>query len=47
MFYDLAEPEMMKVINQARAQRSREMARLFRKFFRRQSPQPKSVAVTG
>lgn len=47
MFHDLAEPEMMKVVNQARAERSREMARLFGRLFRRAVAQPTSVAVNG
>lgn len=47
MLYDLAEPEMQKVINQARAERSREMARLFAKLFRRRPQTASSNAVTG
>lgn len=51
MLHDLAEPEMQKVINQARAERSREMARLFARMFRRAprdtSNGSVSVAVTG
>ncbi len=47
MFHDLPEPEMMKIINQARAERTREMARLFAKLFRRPAPQPSSNAVNG
>lgn len=47
MLYDLAEPEMQKVINQARAQRSREMARLFARLFRRRTQATPRVAVTG
>lgn len=47
MLYDLAEPEMQKIINQARAERSREMARLIARVFRRRAPAASSVAVTG
>lgn len=47
MFHDLAEPEMIKVINEARAQRSREMARLFALIFRRRPKAAPSNAVTG
>lgn len=47
MLHDLAEPEMQKVINQARAERSREMARLFARMFRRTPRVASSVAVTG
>ena len=47
MFHDLAEPEMMKVINQARAERSREIARLFAVLFRRSTAPKSSVAVNG
>lgn len=47
MFHDLAEPEMMKIINQARAERSREIARLVRRLFRRSAQADASVAVNG
>jgi hypothetical protein len=47
MFHDLAEPEMQKIINQARAERSREMARLLASFFRRRTQSKSSVAVAG
>ncbi|QXT39737.1 hypothetical protein [Gymnodinialimonas ceratoperidinii] len=47
MFHDLAEPEMQKIINQARADRSREMARLIAAAFRRLAHRKSSVAVAG
>ncbi|WP_461426650.1 hypothetical protein [Gymnodinialimonas sp.] len=47
MLPDLAEPEMMKIINQARAERSREMARLIARVFRRRAKADTSVAVAG
>lgn len=47
MFHDLAEPEMQKIINQARAERSREMARLITSLFRRRPATKASVAVAG
>lgn len=47
MFHDLPEPEMVKIINQARAERSRELARLVRLIFRRPAPEPSSNAVNG
>lgn len=47
MLHDLAEPEMMKIINQARAERSREMARLIARVFRRRPRADVSVAVNG
>lgn len=47
MFHELSEPEMQKVINQARAERSRELARLFALLFRRRPVATPSVAVAG
>lgn len=46
MFEDLSQPEMRKVINQARAERSREIARLVARLFRRRSQRTSSVAVS-
>lgn len=47
MLHDLAEPEMMKVVNQARAERSRELARMISKLFQRRPSEDGSVAVGG
>lgn len=47
MLHDLAEPEMQKIINQARADRSREMARLIARVFRRRATAVSSVAANG
>ncbi|MBY4894573.1 hypothetical protein KUL25_17580 [Rhodobacteraceae bacterium N5(2021)] len=47
MLHDLAEPEMRKIIDQARAERSREIARLFAQLFRRRAKTDLSVAATG
>lgn len=47
MFHDLSEPEMRKIIDQARAERSREIARLFAALFRRKPKTPSSVAAIG
>ncbi|WP_224816934.1 RSP_7527 family protein [Hasllibacter sp. MH4015] len=47
MFHDYSDPDMIKIVNQARAERSREMARLFRRLFRRDTPVRSGVAASG
>lgn len=47
MFHEYAEPEMTKIINQARAERSRELARLFAQLFRRRPTRMARVAANG
>lgn len=45
MLHDLSDPEMMRVINEARVERSREMARLIKRLFLRRAKNASSNAV--
>lgn len=47
MFPVLHASEMQSIMNKARAERSKEVARLFAVLFRRRRSAPTSLAVTG